>query len=62
MPDIMINCPVYGTAVPTGVTTDIIILKTLTFELTMHCPACRKYHKWKRSDAWVAGEEPPPQW
>jgi hypothetical protein len=58
MPDIMIRCPLFGNIVPTGVTTDIIILATLDFELTTHCPACRRYHKWKRSDAWVDGEKP----
>jgi hypothetical protein len=54
MADIMISCPLFGTAVPTGITSDMIILDTLNFDLTAHCPACRKIHKWKRADAWVA--------
>ena len=57
MSDIMIKCPVFGRAVPTGITTDMIILETLTFELSTHCPACRRAHKWKRRDAWVDDQE-----
>jgi hypothetical protein len=53
MADIMISCPIFGKPVPTGVTTEIIVLDTLDFSLTMHCPACRKIHKWTRSDAWI---------
>ena len=53
MPDIMINCPLFGKAVSTGLTSDQIILDSLEIELTMRCPACKKVHKWKRNDAWV---------
>jgi hypothetical protein len=53
MANIMISCPVFGKAVPTGVTTDMIVLDTFDFPLTMHCPARRKPHKWTRKDAWV---------
>jgi hypothetical protein len=53
MADIMISCPVFGKAVPTGLTTEIIVLNTLDFPLPMHCPACRKIHRWTRSDAWI---------
>ena len=53
MSNIMILCPIFGQPVPTGITTDMIILETLTFDLSMQCPACRKTHKWKRRDAWV---------
>jgi len=56
MADIWISCPLFGKAVPTGITTDVIILDTLDFELTMHCPACRKIHRWTRRDAWVYDE------
>jgi hypothetical protein len=52
--DIMIKCPLFGIPVPTGVTADIIVLDTLEFSLTMHCPACRKIHRWTQRDAWVA--------
>ena len=39
MTDIMIRCPMFGMAVPTGITTKMIILDTLDFALTMNCPA-----------------------
>ena len=53
MADIMTSCPIYGKAIPTGLTTREIILDTLDFTLTVQCPACRKIHKWTRGDAWV---------
>jgi len=53
MPNIMIRCPTFGTAVPTGLTTDMIKLDTLQITLTLRCPACKKIHKWKQKDAWV---------
>jgi hypothetical protein len=53
MPDIMITCPIFKKPVPTGVTSEQIILDSLEFDLTMRCPACRKIHKWTRTDAWV---------
>jgi len=40
----MIKCPMFGIAVPTGITTEMIILDALDFPLTMHCPACRQFH------------------
>jgi hypothetical protein len=58
MPDILILCPIFNSPVPTGFTTEMIILDTLEFELPMHCPACRKTHKWERTDAWVGGQTP----
>jgi hypothetical protein len=51
MADIWISCPLFGKAVPTGITTDVIILDTLDFELTMHCPC----HRVVRSDGALAG-------
>jgi hypothetical protein len=57
MADIMIKCPIFGMAVPTGITTEMIILNTLDFPLSMHCPACRQFHRWSRSDAWIAKED-----
>lgn len=39
MADILISCPVFGKAVPTGITTDHIILGSLNFAFTMQCPA-----------------------
>jgi hypothetical protein len=53
MAAILIKCPLFVKAVPTGVTTDMIVLDTLEFPLTMQCPACRKTHHWTRRDAWV---------
>ena len=53
----MITCPIFGKAVPTGITTEMIILDTLDFALTMHCPACRQIHEWTRADAWVSDED-----
>ena len=38
MADIVISCPVFGKAVPTGITTDHIILGSLNFVFTMQCP------------------------
>jgi hypothetical protein len=55
MADIMIKCPIFGMAVPTGITTEMIILDTLEFPLTML--ACRQFHSWSRSDAWIAKED-----
>jgi hypothetical protein len=42
MAHIMIKCPMFGMAVPTGITTEMIILDTLDFPLTVNCPACRE--------------------
>lgn len=53
MPDIMITCPIFKKPVSTGLSSDQIILDSLEFDLTMRCPACRKIHKWNRTDAWV---------
>jgi hypothetical protein len=56
MADIMIRCPMFGMAVPTGITTEVIVLNTLDFPLKMQCPACRQIHSWSRSDAWISEE------
>jgi hypothetical protein len=60
MPNIMIRCPVFNTAVPTGLTTDMIKLDNLDITLSMRCPACRNIHQWKQKDAWVEGENGKP--
>lgn len=54
---IMIRCPARQEAVPTGLTTDIIKLDTLDFELTMRCPACNRIHRWKQKNAWIEEEK-----
>jgi len=53
MPRIMIHCPVFNKAVPTGFTTDTFKLDSLNFALILRCPACRKTHKWQQKVAWV---------
>jgi hypothetical protein len=60
MPDILIRCPIFNLPVPTGYTTEMIILDSLYFELTKRCPACKTIHRWKRADAWV-DEQPKPK-
>jgi hypothetical protein len=50
---IMIRCPVFDRAVSTGLTTDAIQLDSIDIPLTLRCPACLRFHKWKQSDAWI---------
>jgi hypothetical protein len=52
---IMIRCPVLGRAVPTGLTTEQVVFDSLLpdLEIPMRCPACKKFHKWRRKDAWI---------
>jgi hypothetical protein len=42
MADIMISCPIFGKAVPTGITTEMIILNTLDFSLTSNVRLAEK--------------------
>jgi hypothetical protein len=51
----MIRCPILGRAIPTGLTTETIVLDSLAVNLKMPLrgPACLKVHKWGRKDAWV---------
>jgi hypothetical protein len=54
MPEIMIRCPMFGTAVPTGLRTEAIVLDSLgDLSIPLDCPACLKVHKWRRKDAWI---------
>jgi hypothetical protein len=57
MPSIVIRCPITQAPVPTGLTTEAILLDSLDDDLTLplRCPACRKLHHWKKRDAWVDG-------
>jgi hypothetical protein len=58
MPDIMIRCPVFGRAVPTGLTTEAIKFASLSdITVPMRCPACLRIHKWEQKDAWVDGND-----
>jgi hypothetical protein len=60
MPVIMINCPTLGKAVPTGLSTETIVLDSLLdITIPLQCPACLKLHKWRRKDAWVDGRDRP---
>lgn len=60
---IMIRCPMFDQPVPTGLTTEMIKLdslsipfNSLTITLTLRCPACNELHIWKHKDAWVEEE------
>jgi hypothetical protein len=61
MPDIMIRCPVLGTTVSTGLSTEAVVFTSLPANISVpvRCPACKKMHKWKPQDAWVQGELKP---
>jgi hypothetical protein len=51
---VMIRCPVTGTAVSTGIDTDLATLQeALPFRSVAHCAACGGEHQWSRSDAWI---------
>jgi len=53
--DIVITCPQTKRPVPTGLTTDIVILETLPdVRVPLVCRACGQTHRWKSNDAWVA--------
>lgn len=55
MSDILIRCPQTGRPVPTGLTTDMIILESLPpVALPLRCPACGQWHRWKSENAWAA--------
>ena len=55
MPKIMIRCPIMGRAVPTGLTTEMIVFDSIEadLEIPLNCPACLKTHKWKPREAWI---------
>jgi hypothetical protein len=56
--DIFIRCPQTGRAMPTGLTTDMVVFETLPpVALSLRCPACGQVHKWRPADAWVAGSK-----
>jgi hypothetical protein len=53
MPDIMIRCPSLGKAVSTGLSTETVVLDSLSgLTIPLRCPAYKKVHKWHRRDAW----------
>ena len=57
----MIRCPIFDRAVPTGLTTEMIVFDSIEadLEIPLNCPACLKTHKWKPREAWIdeAGRE-----
>jgi len=53
--DVLIFCPQTRRPVPTGLTTDMVIFKTLPpVTVPLRCPACGQVHKWKPAEAWIA--------
>jgi hypothetical protein len=58
MPQILIRCPAFGNAVPTGLTTERVKFDSLSgIQFSMVCPACGKIHRWKQPKAWVERDE-----
>jgi hypothetical protein len=53
MARILIRCPTFDKAVPTGLTTRMVRLDPLDITLSLHCPACDMIHGWKQADAWI---------
>ena len=51
----MIRCPIFDRAVPTGLTTEMIVFDSIEadLEIPLNCPACLKTHKWKPREAWI---------
>jgi len=59
MSEIMIRCPIFGTAVRTGLRTEAIMFESLFDDLAipLRCPACMKIHTWSRKNAWIDGSD-----
>src|SRR5262249_38111800 len=52
---IVIRCPQRGRPVPTGLTTDMVVLETLpNVCVPLVCRACGQIHRWTPNDAWAA--------
>jgi hypothetical protein len=51
----MMRCPIVGTSVSTGLTTEMIVFDSIEADLKipMRCPACLKMHNWMRKDVWI---------
>ena len=58
MPRIIIRCPATLKPIPTGLTTDALILSSMPPDLkfSLKCPVCRRLHEWKKCEAWVENE------
>ena len=62
LPAILVNCPVTGETVPTGLDTETVVFESLpVVEMPLGCPSCGRTHYWKRVQAWVEGEGQPPR-
>jgi hypothetical protein len=64
MPRIMIRCRQTKKAIPTGLTTELVILDSLSIPvdsliltLKVRCRICGSKHKWNYKDAWVEDEK-----
>jgi hypothetical protein len=57
----MIRCPIVGTSVSTGLTTEMIVFDSIEADLKIpiRCPACLKMHNWMRKDAWIDKADSP---
>src|SRR5580700_11518228 len=57
--DILVQCPRTGAAVPTGLKTEWVLLKSLPcVAVPLRCSACGQIHKWKPGDAWIGSARP----
>jgi hypothetical protein len=64
MPRIMIRCRQTKKAIPTGLTTELVVLDSLSIPinsliltLKARCRICGSKHKWNYKDAWVEDEK-----
>jgi hypothetical protein len=56
--DVLILCPKTHRPVPTGLTTNMVVFKTLPpVAVPLLCPACGQVHEWKPADAWISDIE-----
>jgi hypothetical protein len=53
MANIVIRCPASRQVIPTGLTTDMIVLDAMDITLALQCPVCGNTHTWKQKDAWI---------
>jgi hypothetical protein len=58
MPQILIRCPKFGRAIPTGLQTETIKFESLAgIPFSVVCPIYGQIHRWKQGDAWIEGPE-----
>jgi hypothetical protein len=52
--EIFVHCPRTGTAVPTGLKTEWVVLHSLPrIAMPLRCPSCGQTHIWRPQDAWI---------